>query len=56
MKSFEKCNCTINQLPIILKNDIISRILRISPGDLCKIVSSSQKCGDIHFIEYVNKL
>ena len=52
----DKCNCTINQLPIILKNDIISKILRLSTGDICEITRISHKCGDIHFIVYVNNL
>tara|TARA_Y100000389_G_scaffold140342_1_gene138142 strand:+ start:219 stop:974 length:756 start_codon:yes stop_codon:yes gene_type:complete len=45
----EKCNCLINQLPIILKNDIMSKILRISSGDICEIIRKSQKCGEYPF-------
>ena len=45
----DKCNCTINQLPIILKNDIISKILRLSTGDICEITRISHKCGEYPF-------
>ena len=45
----EKCNCSINQLPIILKNDIISKILRLSSGDVCEITRISKKCGEYPF-------
>lgn len=41
----EKCNCQMNQLPIILKSDIISKILRLSSGDICEITRKSDKCG-----------
>ena len=41
----EKCNCQLNQLPIILKSDIISKILRLSSGDICEITRKSDKCG-----------
>lgn len=41
----EKCNCQLNQLPIILKSDIISKILRLSNGDICEIIRKSDKCG-----------
>tara|TARA_Y100001970_G_scaffold249796_1_gene320773 strand:- start:1957 stop:2712 length:756 start_codon:yes stop_codon:yes gene_type:complete len=45
----EKCNCTAKQLPIILKNDIISKYLRLSPGDVCKIIRKSLKAGEYDF-------
>ena len=45
----EKCNCHLNQLPIILKNDIMSKMLRLSSGDICKITRSSDKCGEYPF-------
>ena len=28
----EECNCSINQLPIILKNDTISKLIRLTPA------------------------
>lgn len=45
----EKCNCTTNQLPIILKNDKISKYLRLSPGDICEITRKSIKVGQYPF-------
>ena len=44
-----ECNCNLNQLPIILKNDIISKMLRLGPGDLCKVMRNSDKCGQYPF-------
>ena len=44
-----KCNATINQLPIILKTDIISKIKRLSTGDICEITRVSLKCGEYPF-------
>lgn len=48
-KIIEKCNCQLNQLPIILKSDIISKILRLSSGDICEITRKSDKCGIYSF-------
>jgi DNA-directed RNA polymerase subunit H (RpoH/RPB5) len=45
----KKHNCTIHQLPIILKNDNIAKILRITPGDLCSIERKSRKSGTYQF-------
>ena len=44
-----KSNCTINQLPIILKNDAIAKLIRLSPGDICEIKRNSIKCGEYSF-------
>jgi len=41
----EKCNCQANQLPIILKSDIMSKMLRLTAGDLCEITRVSDKSG-----------
>lgn len=41
----KKCNCKENQLPIIMKNDIISKMLMLAPGDICEIERSSDKSG-----------
>jgi DNA-directed RNA polymerase subunit H (RpoH/RPB5) len=41
----EKCNCDMNQLPIILKSDIMSKMLRLTSGDLCEITRTSDKSG-----------
>ena len=45
----EENNCNTKQLPIILKYDIISKYLRLSPGDLCKITRKSIKTGEYDF-------
>ena len=43
------CNATINQLPIILKNDIIAKLIRLVPGDVCEIKRINNKCGENKF-------
>jgi len=45
----QTCNCSLGQLPIILKNDIISKLLRLSPGDICDIKRKSRKSGEYSF-------
>tara|TARA_B100000686_G_scaffold301304_1_gene336496 strand:- start:163 stop:909 length:747 start_codon:yes stop_codon:yes gene_type:complete len=45
----EQCNCNLDQLPIILKNDIIGKMLRLSTGDICRITRYSDKCGEYPF-------
>jgi len=45
----ETCNCKLNQLPIILKKDIMSKMLRLANGDICEITRNSDKCGDYPF-------
>lgn len=45
----EKCNCKENQLPIILKNDKVSKYLRLTTGDLCEITRKSIKVGQYPF-------
>ena len=44
-----KCNCSINQLPVILHTDVISKINRISSGDVVRITRKSIKCGEYPF-------
>ena len=48
-KILEGCNANITQLPIILKNDIIAKLIRLSPGDLCKITRNNEKSGINYF-------
>jgi len=45
----EKCNCKAHQLPIILKSDIMSKMLRLTSGDLCEITRISDKSGTYPF-------
>ena len=42
----EKHNVTINQIPIISKNDIISKVIRLNPGELCQIIRYSKTAGE----------
>ena len=44
-----KCNCSLNQLPIILKNDSIAKLIRLTHGDICEIQRSSNQCGEYSF-------
>ena len=48
-KVLEENNCNGNQLPIILKHDIISKYLRLSSGDLCMVTRKSIKTGQYQF-------
>ena len=34
------------ELPIILKDDSISKLIRLSPGDICEITRFSNQCGE----------
>ena len=45
----ETCNCRAHQLPIILKSDIMSKMLRLTSGDLCEITRTSDKSGTYPF-------
>jgi len=45
----EENNCNTKQLPIILKGDIVSKYLRLSPGDICKVERKSIKTGEYNF-------
>ena len=45
----EESNCSAKQLPIILKHDIVSKYLRLSPGDICKVTRKSVKTGEYNF-------
>ena len=48
-KILEENNCNTKQLPIILKHDIVSKYLRLSTGDLCKVTRKSIKTGEYNF-------
>ena len=45
----EKCNCNLNQLPIILKTDVMAKLNRMTVGDVMEITRKSIKCGDSLF-------
>ena len=42
-----ECNSRIDQLPIILRNDPMAKILRLAPGDICKIIRITYNAGEI---------
>ena len=44
----------LNQLPIILKNDPIAKLIRLSINDIYEIKRPSIKSGDYSFIVFVN--
>jgi DNA-directed RNA polymerase subunit H (RpoH/RPB5) len=48
-KILDDCNANITQFPIILKNDIIAKLIRLSPGDLCRITRNNHKSGINYF-------
>ena len=43
----EKCNCRIDQLPIILRTDAMAKRIRLAPGDICKITRVTLSAGDV---------
>ena len=45
----QKCNCSSNQLPIILKTDIMAKLNRLSQGDIIEIKRKSIKSGESLF-------
>ena len=45
----EKCNCNINQLPVIINTDVMAKLNRMVNGDIIKITRKSIKCGDSLF-------
>ena len=45
-KILDDCNCTFDQLPIILRNDPVAKLKMFVPGDICKIMRKSKTCGE----------
>jgi DNA-directed RNA polymerase subunit H (RpoH/RPB5) len=45
-KIHKSTNTTEDQLPIILRTDPMAKLLRLAPGDICKITRKSQRCGE----------
>ena len=39
-------NSLIHQLPIILRTDPIAKLIRLCPGNICKIIRKSEKSGE----------
>lgn len=46
-ETLEKCNCRIDQLPIILRTDAMAKRIRLAPGDICKITRITPSAGDV---------
>ena len=44
-KILNSCNATREQFPIISKGDSIAKIIRLIPGDICKIIRINKTCG-----------
>ena len=42
----ENCNCSIDQLPIISKNDPVAKLKMCVNGDICKITRKSKSAGE----------
>lgn len=42
---YEKTNSNSYLLPIILRDDAIAKLLRLTPGDVCKITRVNKVCG-----------
>ena len=45
-KIYDSTNTTEDQLPVILRTDPMAKLLRLAPGDICKITRVSQRCGE----------
>ena len=39
-------NSLIHQLPVILRTDPIAKLIRLCPGNICKIIRKSEKSGE----------
>ena len=48
-KILEKCNCELHEMPIISRNDSISKLLMCIPGDICKIDRISKTSGNYEY-------
>ena len=48
-KILEKCNCELHEMPIISRNDSISKLLMCIPGDVCKIDRISKTSGNYEY-------
>lgn len=39
-------NTLLHQFPIILRTDPMAKLIRLCPGNICKIIRKSEKCGE----------
>ena len=42
----DETNSMIHQLPIILRTDPMAKLIRLCPGNICKIIRKSEKSGE----------
>ncbi len=45
-KILQGTNSMIHQLPIILRTDPMAKLIRLCPGNICKIIRNSEKSGE----------
>jgi len=43
---FKKTNSNAQLLPVILRTDPTAKLIRLCPGNICKITRNSEKCGE----------
>ena len=48
-KILDKSNATLDQLPVIHRNDIQAKIMRMAPGDICEIVRKSSVGNSVSY-------
>jgi len=46
-KIIKECNAIKSQMPVIWKNDPIAKIIRLTPGNICKIIRHTPEAGVI---------
>ena len=45
----KKVNARKEQMPIILRNDPMAKLIRLCPGDICEITRKSERCGEYKY-------
>jgi len=45
----DDCNAKLSQLPVILRTDPQAKLLRIAPGDICKIIRVTTTGGEVPY-------
>jgi len=49
----QKCNCKLHQLPVISRNDIMSKYVLGTPGEIIKISRTSKMTGNYPFYRFI---
>ena len=52
----QKCNCKLHQLPVISRNDIMSKYVLGTPGEIIKIIRTSKMTGGYPFYRFIKML